>query len=53
MKVNIQYMDGMGNYTTLSETNIAPENRWLEYDSFLLGRLGRGELLVSTILCLL
>ena len=36
-------------FTTLPETNIfAPENRWLEYDCFLLGwPIFRGELLVS------
>ena len=33
---------------TLPETNIAPENGWLEYDRFLLGwPIFRGELLVS------
>ena len=33
---------------TLPETNIAPENGWLEYDPFLLGRpIFRGELFVS------
>ena len=33
---------------TLSKTNIAPENGWLEYNRFLLGRpIFRGELLVS------
>ena len=32
---------------TLPETNMAPENEWLEYDPFLLGRpIFRGELLV-------
>ena len=32
----------------LPETNIAPENGWLEYDPFLLGSsIFRGELLVS------
>ena len=34
--------------STLPETNIAPENGWLEYDRFLLGwPILRGELLVS------
>ena len=35
-------------YSTLPKTNIfAPENGWLEYDPFLLGRpIFRGELLV-------
>ena len=34
--------------TTLPETNIAPENGWLEYDRFLLGwPIFRCELLVS------
>ena len=33
---------------TLPETNIAPENGWLEYDRFLLGwSIFRDELLVS------
>ena len=27
-------------FYTLPETNMAPENGWLEYDRFLLGRLG-------------
>ena len=37
----------MNTLVTLPETNIAPENGWLEY-CFLLGRLiFRGELLVS------
>ena len=32
---------------TLPETNIAPENGWLEYDRFLLGwPIFRGEVLV-------
>ena len=39
--------DSSLNLNRLPETNIAPENGWLEYDSFLLGwPVFRGELLI-------
>ncbi len=39
--------DNITSYT-FPETNIAPENGWMEYDRFLLGwPIFRGELLVS------